>query len=502
MRKRISAIAALAAAAMTLATAGAGAGSATTSQIDLRDTAAVDSYLASIGIDPATVVRQTGLLNYAGPNCPGPGWNCTTSSRVVQLAQPGGTNVFESSSDSNPNNDCDVTMQDAMGGQNKVHCKMRSTMEPTASQTFTITQTNAKRNLAIVDFDIQQRNGPTQTATQEATVTQTASERNDVQIHETVKQSTSTGTSQKQEAQQAAIVDQTVTGSHNFAHVHQNQDQRESGSATLQEQNTGLIVDPVADCNLFYGKSDPNACASITQEVDDSDGGKNETHLHQNVNQVESTKALNADQEQGAPLTQNGVEGLIDQENPDNVGSSNKHAYQDHRQRQSGPNGVTHQRQDIDPNCCGGGTTRGGARNIDDFNQTAIQSASEGEDADQSLFIRGDTRHESGLSLLSNGPSSNTDRCTITHKAANNLDSTHGTIRQEPCVLLVVVTDCENFYDYEGESEGCTGPTDVGDFSLSSLSIVFPSTATLGLPIEAPNFGEPPSFLGPLFTGI
>ena len=498
MRKRISAIAALAAAAMTLATAGAGAGPATTSQIDLRDTAAVDSYLGSIGIDPATVVRQTGLLNYAGPNCPGAGWNCTTSSRVVQVAKPGGTNAFEFSSTSNSNDDC---FAGQTGDNNKAHCKLRSTAEPNADQDADIMQ-DGKRNLAIVDFDIQQRTGPTQTATQEATVTQTATERNDVQIKENVKQATTSGSTQKQEVQQAAILDQTATGSDNFAHVHQNQDQRESGSATDQDQNTGITTGDVADCALLYGKSDPNACAFITQDVDDSDGGKNETHLHQNINQDESTKALFADQEQGSPATQNGIEGLIDQENPDDVGSSEKHAHQDHRQRESGPSGATDQRQDIDPNCCGAGTTRGGARNIDDFNQTAIQSASEGGNADQSLFIRGDTRHTSGVSLLSNGPSSNTDRCTITHKAANNLDSTHGTIRQEPCVLLEVVTDCENFYDYEGESEGCTGPTDVGDFSLSSLSIVFPSTATLGLPIEAPSFGEPASFLGPLFTGI
>jgi hypothetical protein len=510
MRKRILAGAALAAVATLVATGGAGAGSATTGGLDLRDTAAVDSYLRSIGIDPATVVRQSGLLNYAGPNCPGPGWNCTTSSRVVQLAQPGGTNVFESSSDNNQNNDCELTMQDGMGGQNKIHCKMRSTMEPIASQEFTIMQFNAKRNLAIVDFDIQQGNGPTQTATQYVRVEQTATEKNDVQIKESVKQSTRIATTlggQKQEIQQVAIVDQTASGSDNFAHVHQNQDQRESGAATDQDQNTGVAApNDLADCasGTSNNKTDPNACAYFDQT---SDGGKNEAHLHQNINQDQSTNAtLAASQEQGSPSTNNGIEGEIDQMNPDGVGSNLKHAHQDHRQRQSGPSGTTSQRQDIDPGCCGVGTTVGGADNIDDFNQTAIQSASEGDNADQSLFITGDTNHVGGESLLALSSSSpSRDRCTITHKAANNEDSTHGTVRREPCGVLVVETFCENTGPYyEGEIvEGCFGPQEVGG-GLTSLSTVFslPSTPTLGLPIQLPNFGEPSSFPGPIFTGI
>src|SRR5213592_2654559 len=50
---------------------------------------------AAVGVDPATAVRQVGLLNYAGPNCPGIGWNCTTATNVVQVASAGGQNRFE-----------------------------------------------------------------------------------------------------------------------------------------------------------------------------------------------------------------------------------------------------------------------------------------------------------------------------------------------------------------------------------------------------------------------
>lgn len=46
----------------------------------------IRSYVRSLGIDPSGVVIQRGSKNYAGPNCPGPGWNCTTATKVVQLS--------------------------------------------------------------------------------------------------------------------------------------------------------------------------------------------------------------------------------------------------------------------------------------------------------------------------------------------------------------------------------------------------------------------------------
>ena len=55
----------------------------------------IDAYLASSGVNPATVVHQTADKNYAGPNCPGKGWSCTTDTRVVQIAASGGQNRVE-----------------------------------------------------------------------------------------------------------------------------------------------------------------------------------------------------------------------------------------------------------------------------------------------------------------------------------------------------------------------------------------------------------------------
>src|SRR5947208_13908138 len=48
-------------------------------------------YLRSIGMDPRTVVVQTGKHNYAGLRCPGKRWTCTTATRVLQA---GSDNVY------------------------------------------------------------------------------------------------------------------------------------------------------------------------------------------------------------------------------------------------------------------------------------------------------------------------------------------------------------------------------------------------------------------------
>ena len=71
----------------------AGAGSSAVSgaaTVNLSTHAGVVSYLRSHGIDPRGVVVQRGLHNYAGPNCPGQGWTCTTAKRVLQIASDRG----------------------------------------------------------------------------------------------------------------------------------------------------------------------------------------------------------------------------------------------------------------------------------------------------------------------------------------------------------------------------------------------------------------------------
>jgi len=76
------------------------ASSAATAKVGggLTTRAAVVHYLRSTHMNLRGVVIERGLRNYAGANCPGTGWTCTTATHpVVQVAAPGGTNTFRCS---------------------------------------------------------------------------------------------------------------------------------------------------------------------------------------------------------------------------------------------------------------------------------------------------------------------------------------------------------------------------------------------------------------------
>lgn len=500
MRARTIAVAAVLTLGLVLGSA-ASAGSQP-KKIDLTDPAAVNSYLQSIGVDPATVVRQVGLLNYAGPSCPGVGWNCTTSTKVVQVSSAGGQNKFDCRGQEPPNPGTNPATSTCVvlqsGPVNAAQCRLKDTREPAEEQHCTITQ-DGERNLAIVDQLIEQRTGPAQDATQTADVEQTATEKNQAQIRQDVKQSTKVDGTQDQNVHQVAIVNQAASGSDNFSHVHQNQDLSESGAAGIQNQNVGPLPTGVSDCDLEHKPdSDPNACASVSQSITDPAGGKNESHLHQNINERQTTTATLSTQTQENVDELNGIEAHVDQSNPAGVGRSLKITHQDARQRAEG--GTT-QVQTIDPNCCGVGTTLGGENNMDVFNQKAIQSASLGAAAEQRLGIVGDTNHVPTSSLFAlrfaTAAATSTDTCRITHDARNNEDSTNFTVNFNPCVgLVVVTTQCESS-GAVGEGEGfCTPPPGEGD--VTALS----SSPTFGQAIAPPDFGEPSDFPGPVFTGI
>ena len=99
---------------------------------------------------------------------------------------------------------------------------------------------------------------PAQNANQHAYVHQDGSD-NHSDVHQSISQSLTFGSTQTQDAYQAAVVEQSASASANFSHVHQNQDLNASGAATLQNQN---IANPqaVPDCDFSHKPgNDPNA---------------------------------------------------------------------------------------------------------------------------------------------------------------------------------------------------------------------------------------------------
>jgi hypothetical protein len=442
MAIRITVLLAVLAAALTLG-GGAGAGAGTASQsptkMDLTSRAAVDTYLRSIGVNPATVVRQTGRLNYAGPNCPGSQWNCTSARRVVQMSTAGGQNVFDCAGNTNPGpgQTC-VIVQGT--GRNTASCVEHSTTE--SEQHCTITQAGT-RNFARVDQLLSQDGVFPQDATQTVDVKQSgATAQNELQVDQGVTQDTSTGTTQAQDVHQYVLLDQGANGGgNNFAHVHQSQDQGATGSATTQDQNTNVpssFSTLESACNAAASSASnglvttPNACAKFTQT---SVNGGNEAHLHQFANESETSTA-SAAQSQGS--NSNGLGGGFEQ-TVTGTGSSHNHTVQHKLERATSNGGNKNQ---VDPIGCCGASQVGGVNNLENIDQMSTQSA------DGGFFSQ-----NSDLVGTSDSP---TGTCSVSHHVRENEASTN--VNQSdntpPC-SLDVTTSCNSF-NVEGTSGNCT----------------------------------------------
>src|SRR5262249_28739051 len=156
--------------------AGAGVQPLTAPSPDLSTRAAVAKYLDSLGLNAKGVVIQRGVRNYAGPHCPGRGWTCTTSKRVVQIStymqnivqftctpSTGGSAVSP--------NTC-LIVQSSTGAANSATCTERVN-DPLGGQSCAIYQLNTTgANNATVTQQTSVMAGTTQTASQETDIAQ------------------------------------------------------------------------------------------------------------------------------------------------------------------------------------------------------------------------------------------------------------------------------------------------------------------------------------------
>ena len=146
---------------------------------NLNTLAGAARYLRAIGVDPRGLVIQRGARNYAGPNCPGAGWACTSTAHpVVQIAAAGGKNTFlcttgscavvQATRSGTPTKTRSLT---AAAATNKATCIKTTGL----SQSCSINQNSASaNNEAIVYENIVKASGLTQTASATAQITQSA----------------------------------------------------------------------------------------------------------------------------------------------------------------------------------------------------------------------------------------------------------------------------------------------------------------------------------------
>jgi hypothetical protein len=106
-----------------------------------------------LAVETKDPVTQVGPRNYAGPECPGEHWNCTTARNVVQIATSGGKNRFDCTSfakNAPSDNPCVAVQTADEGGLNRARCaqatKETDQKPQEEEQTCSITQTNTTGN--------------------------------------------------------------------------------------------------------------------------------------------------------------------------------------------------------------------------------------------------------------------------------------------------------------------------------------------------------------------
>jgi hypothetical protein len=198
-RKKILSLGGTIAAAIALLSAsGAATGTVpAVAKIDVSSKAKVHQYLRSIHVNPKGIVIQRGQRNYAGPHCPGKGWNCTTARRVIQIATAasahagrsfnttGGTNLASCVKLTGSNQTCSITQVAGDGFSNKatvtqVIGQSGQTLNGTQGAQVTQTSTNGS-NTVQLDQVIGQLSASSagsvnqsQTSTQSFNITQTS----------------------------------------------------------------------------------------------------------------------------------------------------------------------------------------------------------------------------------------------------------------------------------------------------------------------------------------
>jgi hypothetical protein len=216
------------AAAILIATAGAARGPEKPhAKFHFTSTATVLKYLKSHGVNTRGMVVQRGVRNYAGPKCPGKGWNCTRARHVIQFALAATSSTFSCSpsygTPAGPfpptptavSPDTCIVVQVNTTGDNNAKC-IEQTSADGANQYCEIYQENVsgKNNAAIVQL-INESSGQHQTGDQDARVTQqNGSGPNNSAVTQTIWQTTSTNgptVDQNQQGRQNNDIDQTAT---------------------------------------------------------------------------------------------------------------------------------------------------------------------------------------------------------------------------------------------------------------------------------------------------
>lgn len=362
-----------------------------------------ENQLISRGIDPSTAVFQIGAQNYAGPDCPGSGWNCTSAATVVQIATgatfTSANKVEDCPVPPNTPNSCTITQPAPPGGgKNEARCEQRtSTDGPTTPpvQTCTIIQINKNgTNKAFVSQSIKQTQPEgVQDASQTAIVMQMNDMgTNDSEIHQTIEQRegsevSDAGVDQTQEAHQRANVCQganpctTPSNGKNVSVVSQ------SNAQQLKVHFDGSSSGPINQNQNISATAGPTSLAVVNQQ---SMNDKNDSRLEQSSREVASVQDGDEDNDNNEELShpgpfggtvnqQQGVtgnppcdnSGLCGHVTQSSTGVLQARERQDELQKLQGPPGAS--QFQYGPVFCCATQTGVNPKNSNDINQNKVQ---------------------------------------------------------------------------------------------------------------------------------
>jgi hypothetical protein len=386
-------------------------------KLDFSSLAKIQGYLRARGVNPRGVVIQRGTRNYAGPSCPGRGWTCTKSTRVLQIGSqntlvcsPGG------GTQSGGTQTCIGFMQN--GDSNTFKC-VEKTSSNDAVQQCGATQIGV-RNFAAIEqvVDASTSTVLEQDATQLVRMYQEAhagsTPKNELHVSQRIKQTMTTPGAQLQDGHQFVVptagnfnIQSATGGGKNQSDIHQDIDLSGKGAASSQRQDTEDLPTNAAvpaECGTTP-PTEPNQCVKGNQQTDT---GINESHLHQLIDEDAKTTDADATQQQGQPNGGTGsdvhqnVTGpgdgdltAIAASSPDGAGRSENHADLARRQNVSGGSDQVQ----IDPGRCCGVSQLGGQNNREDINEAAMQK-SDHNAAEQELTLIGECNTSNGSCFI------------------------------------------------------------------------------------------------------
>lgn len=415
-------------------------------RVDLSSARAISRSLAQLAIDPIGLVVQRGKRNYAGPNCPGKGWSCTTARRVIQVAR-GGANRFECSPSSaqatptTPPSECTIVQGSSTStGRNEARCVER-TDSPSAEQFCTIVQTNGSgSNVAVVLQGIEDsaKGSSSQSGRQEALISQTnGTGSNTAQIGQGIGFSASGSAGSGSRPTTGEVTQEQIAVQ--VASVDQQSDEGKSSSTILQEERlratarAGTITqrqnaDPATseDCAPSSSTpSDPNQCASVRQNsgttiTPGTGDGRVSSALKQKNDLAATARSGSPEsvqQTQGSP--DGGLDGAVDQFTQVKASSESS---QEEKQKLTAPDGAT-QLQFGPGSCCS--TQQGDASSTFEIDQKSNQQGN--DDATQQTSLRAQCF--------------TTGNCEVEQQATTNDESESNSASGSAVVATVSCTD-------------------------------------------------------------